>query len=77
MRRLKIDKGFVQDLPHSGDALGIVQAVLALAETLQLDVVAEGVEREDQRDLLMAEGVRVGQGFLWHHPRPPNDLPPA
>jgi len=66
--RVKIDKGFVHEVPGSPESEGIVRAILALAGTLGLKVVAEGVETAEQRDFLVDEGVTVGQGFLWGVP---------
>ena len=75
--KLKIDRGFVQDMANSVESRGIVRAVIALARTLGLDLVAEGVETEAQRDLLLEDEVRVGQGFLWSRPVPFPELPQA
>ncbi|WP_370457344.1 EAL domain-containing protein [Herbaspirillum sp. SJZ107] len=54
LTELKIDRSFVQDLPGEAHAGAIVDAILALARTLDLDVVAEGIETCEQRDFLMA-----------------------
>lgn len=65
---LKIDRSFTAGLdPGSADA-GLVKTILTLGEALGLDVVAEGIEREDQRDRLLELGCRLGQGFLFGHP---------
>lgn len=65
---LKIDRSFVTDLATSEHARSIVQAVLQMARTLGLKVVAEGVETEAQRDLLLAMGVDELQGYLFAKP---------
>ncbi len=70
LNELKIDRSFVADLPGDAHAGAIVDAVLALAHTLDLQVVAEGVETRAQRDFLEAHGCRVFQGFLLGEPLP-------
>ncbi len=69
---LKIDRSFIADLTRT-DGQGsqaVVRAILALAHSMGLDVVAEGIESEDQRELLSALGCGYGQGFLFAHPAP-------
>jgi diguanylate cyclase (GGDEF)-like protein len=61
---LKIDRTFVKDLPHDRDDVAITRAIIAMAHSLKMSVVAEGVERHDQYDLLRAEGCDQFQGFL-------------
>lgn len=65
---LKIDRAFVVDLGHSERARSIVKAVAQMARTLELRVVAEGVETEAQRDVLVALGCDELQGFLFAKP---------
>jgi diguanylate cyclase (GGDEF)-like protein len=65
---LKIDRAFVTDLGRSADALAVAKAVVQLAHTLDLRVVAEGVETELQRDHLLALGCDELQGFLFAKP---------
>ncbi|WP_353649854.1 GGDEF domain-containing protein [Nakamurella sp. A5-74] len=71
---LKIDRSFVTDLGHDPAAAGIIQAILTLARTLHLEVTAEGIETDGERQILMALGCRYGQGFLWSHPLRPEQL---
>ena len=67
---LKIDQIFVRQLSlGSNDAL-IVQAIAALAQCLNLSLVAEGVETTEQRDFLIAQGCEVGQGYFFSRPVP-------
>lgn len=68
---LKIDRSFVRDLP-SGDAdsHALVRAIAALAGSLRLRVVAEGVESREQLDVLAGLGCQAMQGFLFHPPLP-------
>lgn len=74
--RLKIDRSFVDDLPGDGDSVAIVQAILALARALALEVTAEGIEREDQRALLAELGCCVGQGWLFSAPLAASEVLP-
>jgi diguanylate cyclase (GGDEF)-like protein len=68
--KLKIDRSFVMDLPGSRDALAIVDAVLSLANSLRLTVVAEGVETDEQADTLRRMGCAQAQGYLYSRPVP-------
>jgi EAL domain-containing protein (putative c-di-GMP-specific phosphodiesterase class I) len=62
---LKIDKSFVRDVTTDPDAAAIAATVLAMAHTLRLGVVAEGVETEGQRSFLASLGCPRGQGYLF------------
>jgi diguanylate cyclase (GGDEF)-like protein len=73
-RQLKIDRSFVKDLEESRDARAVVEAVVDLAHALELSVVAEGVETEGQREILVRLGCDELQGFLFARPMPANDL---
>jgi diguanylate cyclase (GGDEF)-like protein len=67
LHALKIDRSFVRALQR-GESHGstpVVKAVLAMARTLGMDVIAEGVETDDQREYLMEMGCELGQGFLF------------
>ncbi|UZK66700.1 bifunctional diguanylate cyclase/phosphodiesterase [Sphingomonas sp. M1-B02] len=66
--RLKIDRSFVAQLPYNNQDLAIVEAVLALARTLNLGVIAEGVENEAQEIYLRARGCQEAQGFRYGAP---------
>lgn len=65
---LKVDRAFVCDLETSRDALSIVRAVVQMAHSLGLRVVAEGVETRAQRDILVREGCDELQGYLFAKP---------
>ena len=65
---LKIDRSFVMDLGASEDARAIVDAVLKLAHAIGLKVVAEGVETQQQRDILLELGCDEFQGFMFARP---------
>ncbi|MFC5510070.1 putative bifunctional diguanylate cyclase/phosphodiesterase [Massilia jejuensis] len=70
LAELKIDRSFVKDLPEDANAGAIVDAILGLARTLNLQVVAEGVETQAQRDFLVAHGCALLQGYLLGRPVP-------
>lgn len=63
--RLKLDRRLIARLPDDKRSLAAVRSTLNLAQDLGLDVVAEGIETESQRDLLLELGCRDGQGFLF------------
>jgi EAL domain-containing protein (putative c-di-GMP-specific phosphodiesterase class I) len=67
-RQLKIDRSFVADLDTREDSRPVVEAVIRLAHALGLRVVAEGVERQTQHDILAAMGCDEFQGFLYARP---------
>jgi diguanylate cyclase (GGDEF)-like protein len=69
-RQLKIDRSFINDLETSGDARAVVDAVVRLAHALSLRVVAEGVETEGQRQLLLDLCCDELQGFYFARPMP-------
>ncbi|HEX6689585.1 MAG TPA: EAL domain-containing protein [Burkholderiales bacterium] len=71
---LKIDRGFVRDLAHSEKSAAIVDAISALARSLGLGLVAEGVEEPAQVDLLLARQCDEMQGFLYSAALPAEQL---
>ena len=66
--RVKIDQTFVRDLSTDTDDLAIVKAIIAMAKTLRLYVIAEGVETTEQLELLRREGCHEYQGYLFAKP---------
>jgi diguanylate cyclase (GGDEF)-like protein/PAS domain S-box-containing protein len=71
---LKIDRSFVQQLSESSRSYPIVKAIIAMGHSLQMEVIAEGVETEDQMQVLRKLGCKCVQGFLLSHPSPPDDI---
>jgi diguanylate cyclase (GGDEF)-like protein/PAS domain S-box-containing protein len=67
---LKIDRAFVDAITHGERARDIVEATIALAHTLDLGCIAEGVETPQHRHLLNILGCDIGQGYLWSRPQP-------
>ena len=65
---VKLDRSFVQGVPHRRVDVAIVRALSTLARSLGIHVVAEGIETTEQADFLKAEGVIFGQGFLFERP---------
>jgi diguanylate cyclase (GGDEF)-like protein/PAS domain S-box-containing protein len=68
VKKIKIDRAFIKDLEESAEDRAIVDAIIALSNSLQLSVVAEGVETEGQYALLQARGCHNAQGYLFTQP---------
>lgn len=73
---LKVDRSFVSRMTREPGQFKIVQAVIALAHSLGLQVVAEGVEEEEQRIMLLELSCQFAQGFLFGRPVPAEEVPP-
>lgn len=71
---LKIDKSFIDGLPESEEDSSIVTSILALANSLQLKTVAEGVENQEQKRFLSELGCDTLQGYLYSKPIPENEF---
>ena len=71
---LKIDKGFIQEIVSASDEMPLVAAMISLAHTLGLEVVAEGVETDEQGHFLRMRGCELMQGYAFSRPIPAADF---
>ena len=74
INRLKIDRSFVKDVPSDEEDVAIIKAIIALAESLNLNLIAEGVENSAQRDFLIDQGCMNIQGHYYSHPIPAEEM---
>lgn len=72
--KLKIDRSFVRDIPDDPDDIEITRTIIAMAHGLHLEVIAEGVETQEQRDFLIENGCTELQGFLYHKPASASEI---
>jgi len=72
--KLKIDQSFIQGLPDDKDDVAIVKAIIALAESLDLELIAEGVETDAQKEFLLASGCEHIQGYYYAEPIPAEEI---
>ncbi|PSV45212.1 bifunctional diguanylate cyclase/phosphodiesterase [Photobacterium indicum] len=72
--KLKIDRSFVKDLSSNNSDQKIVQALISMAHTLQISVIAEGIETQEQYNLLQQYGCDFGQGYFFSKPVPITEL---
>lgn len=70
VNQLKIDRSFVQDIPGDRDDVAITSTIILMARQLGLQVIAEGIETEQQKQFLLQQGCRTGQGFYFSRPSP-------
>jgi EAL domain-containing protein (putative c-di-GMP-specific phosphodiesterase class I) len=77
IQSLKIDRSFVSGLDGEtrAESLALVRAILALAGTLGIDTIGEGIETPAQRDILVELGCQFGQGYLYGYPSPAATFP--
>lgn len=66
--KLKVDKSFVDGIPNNADSVAILKSVVLLSRGLALKTVVEGVETQEQREMLITLGCDIGQGYLFSRP---------
>ncbi len=72
---LKIDKSFIQDISNNKfDSIALISTIVSLAHSLKMDVIAEGVETEEQLNILKDHQCEVVQGYLFSPPVPPEEF---
>ena len=71
---LKIDQGFIRDIPHTADDMAISAAIIAMGHSMGMSVLAEGVETEGQLAFLRGRGCDSYQGYLCSRPLPADDF---
>ncbi len=71
---LKIDRTFVNDIPFSKEDVALVKAIIAMARSLDLIVVAEGIETVEQNEFLIKHNCNRGQGYLYGRPQTDDDF---
>jgi diguanylate cyclase (GGDEF)-like protein/PAS domain S-box-containing protein len=74
VQKLKIDQGFVAGLPWDEDDAAIVRVVIALAQSMGMQVHAEGIEQVEQARFLLEQRCDLGQGYWFGRPMPANEL---
>ncbi|NWB31770.1 phosphodiesterase DibA [Pseudomonas gingeri] len=74
VQKLKIDQGFVAGLPWDEDDAAIVRVVIALAQSMGMQVHAEGIEQQEQARFLLEQGCDLGQGYWFGRPMPAQKL---
>jgi len=72
--KLKIDQSFVRDLTSDPDDQTIVESIISLAKNMNLDIIAEGVETEEQKNFLKKNGCTNIQGYFYGKPMPANEM---
>ena len=72
--KLKIDQTFIKDLPHNKDDSSIVKAAILLSKNLDIDIIAEGVETEEQKRFLIENGCMHMQGYIYAKPMMANNM---
>ncbi|NOR79472.1 MAG: EAL domain-containing protein, partial [Methyloprofundus sp.] len=70
IERIKIDRCFISDIPQDNNNAAIAQAIIAMAQSFNFKVIAEGIETKEQEEFLLKQGCYTGQGFLFSRPIP-------
>ena len=76
IHKLKIDRSFVSDLSHDSNDREIAKTIISMAKNLNLEVIAEGVETQEQLDFLSQNDCNEIQGYFYHKPAPAHEIEP-
>jgi sensor c-di-GMP phosphodiesterase-like protein len=71
---IKIDQSFVESVTESDKSLSLIKLLVSLARTMEVDLLAEGIEKPEQLEMLKKLGVGYGQGFLFARPMPVSEV---
>lgn len=71
---IKIDKSFIGEVPHSKGQATLVKTIIEMGRNLGFELIAEGVEREEQAEFLLQNGCTKAQGFYFSHPLPVHEF---
>jgi len=74
VNKIKIDQSFIKEVPYDSEDVSIVKAIIALAKSLRLDIVAEGVEKEAQKEFLLENDCNHMQGYYYCEPLPADEI---
>jgi EAL domain-containing protein (putative c-di-GMP-specific phosphodiesterase class I) len=72
--KLKIDQSFIKDLPHDDEDIAISKAIIVLANSLNINVIAEGVETKEQKEFLLQNNCKNIQGYFYSKPITASEL---
>ena len=74
LHKLKIDQSFIRDIPHDSDDVAITKAIIAIAKSLNLKLIAEGVETKEQRSFIIKHKCDFIQGYFYSKPINSSDM---
>ena len=74
LNKLKIDQSFIKDIPEDEDDMAITKAIIALGKSLNLKLIAEGVETQAQKDFLLENDCTTIQGYYYSRPLPSDEI---
>jgi diguanylate cyclase (GGDEF)-like protein/PAS domain S-box-containing protein len=74
LHKLKIDQSFIRDIPSDSDDVAITKAIIAIAKSLNLKLIAEGVETEEQKEFVLQNGCNFIQGYYYSKPIDKNSM---
>ena len=74
INRIKIDKSFIQDIPEDEEDIAIINSIVALAKSLNINLIAEGIETLEQEQFLISRNCTCVQGYYYYHPLSAEEL---